>query len=105
MSEGRKFLSEDELMSVSGGNFGDTRAEYDSKTKTFTYMYDVGDIVEVYTSELLHLFTKRARIIERGMADRNTNEMFYCCAYMVRYLDPDDDDGKTHLVYADDIQR
>ena len=48
-------MNDESLARAAGGNFGDWEIEW----KTGTPLYREGDVVEVYTSHLMHFFTKR----------------------------------------------
>ena len=83
-------MNDESLARAAGGNFGDWEIEW----KTGTPLYREGDVVEVYTSHLMHFFTKRGTIISVSPVG---NKYF---AYLVILSN-----GDYVEAIADDIER
>ena len=66
------------LSSVAGG----ARTEYGWERGNEKYYYNVGDVVEVYTTPKIYLTTVRGVIVERRWSDFET-----CGEYKIEYLE------------------
>lgn len=104
MADNRIPLDEDELAAVGGGNHGDSVTEWNEEQQCFIPMYNIGDIVEVYTHWEIHIWTNRARIIDRYVAPKpgSTTYPHGIIRYIVKFLDDDLEMAETT---ANNIER
>ena len=94
-----KAVNDETLYSVTGGDFGDSKYEYENKT----CLYKVGDVVEVYVNSL-HISTERGTIVSIGK-DKCHISMWSFDLYEVPYYTVKLDKGITRCVPANAIER
>ena len=82
------------LENIIGGNYGDSKWEYEHDCN----MYNIGDVVEVFTNDF-HIYTKRSLIIDIRTDIPAWNTKYF---YVVEYMDWT---GRQRTVSADYIER
>ena len=94
-----KAVNDEMLTIVVGGNDGDSKYEHDNDL----YLYNIGDIVEVYLTGY-HITTRRAKIIDISTESKFTSwkdwSIINAPYYMVLY-----ENNKYEWVFADSIER